>query len=77
MKTTKTTTIEKLKTQREKLVAQVKHIDVQMAWFVRATREAEQRELVKLIQSRGISVARLSQILDATSAAPGASGDAE
>lgn len=69
--------IEKLKTRREKLVSQVKQIDAQIAKLERAARDAEQRELVKLIQSRGISVARLSQILDASSAAPGASGDAE
>lgn len=69
--------IEKLKTRREKLVSQIKQIDAQLAKAERAAREAEQRELVKLIQSRGISVARLAQILDATSAAPGASGDAE
>ncbi len=69
--------IEKLKTRREKLVSQIKQIDAQLAKAERAARESEQRELVKLIQSRGISAARLSQILDASSAAPGASGDAE
>lgn len=65
--------IEKLKTRRETLVAQIKQIDAQIAKAERAAREQEQRELVKLIQSRGISVARLSQILDTNSAAPGAS----
>lgn len=69
--------IEKLKTRREKLVSQIKQIDAQIAKAERAARAAEQRELVKLIQARGISVARLSQLLDTTSAAPGASGDAE
>lgn len=60
--------IEKLKTRREKLVSQIKQIDGQIAKAERAQREAEQRELVKMIQARGISAARLSQILDA---APG------
>lgn len=77
MKTMKITATEKLKTRREKLVAQVKQIDANLAKIERAGRDAEQRELVKLIQSRGISVARLSQILDASSAVPGASGNAE
>lgn len=65
--------ISKLKTRREKLTSQIKQIDAEIAKIERAAREREQRELVKLIQSRGISVARLSQILDTNSAAPGAS----
>lgn len=65
--------IEKLKTRREKLTQQIKQIDAQITKIERAARESEQRELVKLIRSRGISVARLSQILDTNSAAPGAS----
>lgn len=66
--------ITKLKTRREKLVSQIKEIDGQIAKFERAQREAEQRELVKLIQARGISAAQLSKILDAT---PGVAGTPE
>lgn len=66
--------ITKLKTRREKLVAQIKEIDSQIAKVERAAREAEQRELIKLIQARGISAAQLSKILDAT---PGAAGTPE
>lgn len=69
--------IEKLKSRREKLVSQIKQIDAQLAKAERAQREAEQRELVKLIQSRGISVARLSAILDAAPGDLGTAGDVE
>ena len=69
--------IEKLKTRREKLASQIKQIDAQLAKVERAARDAEQRELVKLIQSRGISVARLSQILDAAPGVVGTAGAAE
>lgn len=62
--------IEKLKTRREKLAQQIKQIDAQLAKIERAARDAEQRELVKLIQSRGISAAQLSQLLAAPGAAP-------
>lgn len=58
--------IEKLKARREKLFSQIKEIDSQLAKAERAAREAEQRELIKLIQARGISAAQLSKILDAT-----------
>lgn len=57
--------IEKLKQQRESIKAKLSAIDAKIAKAERAARDAEQRELVKLIQSRGISVARLSQMLDA------------
>lgn len=63
--------LDKLKQRREKLVSQIKQIDAHLAQIERVARESEQREIVKLIQSRGISVARLSQILDA---APGVVG---
>lgn len=69
--------ITKLKTRREKLVAQLKQIDAQLAKAERAQREAEQRELVKLIQSRGISVARLAAILDAAPGVVANAGDVE
>lgn len=62
--------IEKLKTRREKLAAQIKQIDAQITKIERVARESEQRELVKLIQSRGISAAQLSQFLAAPGAAP-------
>lgn len=65
---------DKLKSRREKLASQIKLIDAQIAKAERSAREAEQREIVKLIQSRGISVARLSQMLDA---APGVEGEAK
>lgn len=66
--------IDKLKQRREKLAAQIKRIDAALAKAERAAREAEQRELVKLIQARGVSLARLSQLLDA---APGVEGEAK
>lgn len=72
--------LDKLKQRREKLASQIKLIDAQLAKAERAQREAEQRDLVKLIQSRGISAAQLSQLLAAsgtTSAVPGAAGDDE
>lgn len=56
--------LEKLKTRREKLVSQLKEIDAAISKAERAAREQEQRELVKLIQSRGITVAQLSQLLN-------------
>lgn len=65
---------DKLKSRREKLASQIKLIDARIAKAERAARDAEQRELVKLIQSRGISVSRLSQIL---AAAPGGEGEAK
>lgn len=66
--------IEKLKTRREKLASQIKEIDAALAKAERAAREQEQRELVKLIQSRGITVAQLSQLLNTTTA-DAATGD--
>lgn len=66
--------IDKLKTRRETLVAQIKQIDAQIAKAERAAREQEQRELVKLIQSRGLTVAQLSQLLNTTTA-PATGGD--
>jgi uncharacterized protein YlxW (UPF0749 family) len=69
--------LEKLKARREKLAAQIKQIDAELAKAERAQREAEQRELVKLIQSRGITTARLAAILDAAPGVVGTGGDAE
>lgn len=66
--------LDKLKQQREAIKTKLAEIDAKIAKAERAAREAEQRELVKLIQSRGISVARLSQMLDA---APGVEGKAK
>lgn len=66
--------LDKLKQQREAIKTKLAGIDAKIAKAERAAREAEQRELVKLIQSRGISVARLSQMLDA---APGVEGKAK
>lgn len=56
--------IAKLKQRREKLMSAVKQIDARISKLEREQREAEQRELVRLIQSRGITPAQLSQILD-------------
>ncbi|MEW6133096.1 MAG: DUF4315 family protein [Pseudomonadota bacterium] len=66
--------IDKLKAQREKLKAQFAEVDAKIAKAEKAAREAEQRELVRLIQSRGITAAQLSQFLD-THASPGAGSD--
>lgn len=68
--------VEKLKTRREKLVSQIKEIDAALAKAERAAREQEQRELVKLIQSRGLTVAQLSQLLN-TPATASTVGDSE
>lgn len=65
---------EKLKTRREKLVSQIKQIDAQIAKAERAARESEQRELVKLIQSRGLTAAQISRLIDAPH---GGEGEAE
>lgn len=67
--------IEKLKTRREKLAAQIKQIDAQLAKAERAARESEQRELVKLIQSRGLTAAQISRLL--VDAPRGGEGEAE
>lgn len=56
--------IDKLKQRREKLVAQIKQIDAQLAKSERAARDAEQREIVKLIQSRGLTAAQIARFLD-------------
>lgn len=69
--------IDKLKTRREKLTQQIKQIDAQLAKAERAQREAEQRELIKLIQSRGITTARLAAILDAAPGVVESTGGAE
>lgn len=61
-------TIDKLKQQRESLKSRLAAIDTKIAKMARSQREAEQREILRLIQQSGITVARLSQMLDA---APG------
>lgn len=64
--------LDKLKQRREKLASQIKEIDAQLAKIERAEREREQRDLVKLIQSRGLTVAQISRMLDASGEAAGA-----
>jgi hypothetical protein len=56
--------LDELKHKREKLTARLKALDAEIARAERAQREAEQREILKLLQSRGITAAQLSSILD-------------
>jgi predicted transcriptional regulator len=56
--------IDELRQKREKLTARLKQLDAQIAHAERAAREQEQREMLKLLQSRGITAAQLSSILD-------------
>lgn len=64
--------LDKLKQRREKLAGQIKQIDAELAKIERAEREREQRELVKLIQLRGLTVAQISKMLDASGDPAGA-----
>lgn len=66
--------LDKLKQQRETLKTRLAAVDAKIAKAERAAREAEQRELVKLIQSRGITAAQLSQLLDTPA---GVAGEAQ
>jgi len=56
--------LEQLKQKREKLVARLKALDEQIARAERIAREQEQREMLRLLQSRGITVAQLAELLD-------------
>jgi predicted transcriptional regulator len=58
--------IDELKQKREKLAARLKALDAQIAHAERAAREQEQREMLKLLQSRGITAAQLSELLNAS-----------
>jgi hypothetical protein len=57
--------IDDLKAKREKLTARLKALDAQIAHAERAAREQEQREMLKLLQSRGVTAAQLSELLNA------------
>jgi hypothetical protein len=61
--------IEQLKKKREKIVERLKAINAQIAKIERAEREKEQREILRLIQSRGITAAQLNELLSSKSTA--------
>lgn len=54
----------KLKAQRETLKTRLATIDAKIAKAEREFRERDARELVRLIQSRGLTAAQVSQLLD-------------
>lgn len=58
-------TIEKLKARREKLKAQLKQVDAKIAQVEKAQAEAEQRDVMRLILSKKITVSRLNELLAA------------
>jgi hypothetical protein len=58
--------LDELKMKREKLTARLKAIDAEIARAERAAREQEQREMLRLLQSRGITAAQLSELLNAS-----------
>jgi hypothetical protein len=58
--------IDELKSKREKLAARLKALDAQIAHAERAAREQEQREMLKLLQSRGITAAQLEKLINAS-----------
>jgi uncharacterized tellurite resistance protein B-like protein len=58
--------IDELKQKREKLAARIKQLDAQIAHAEKQAREQEQREMLKLLQSRGITAAQLSELLSAS-----------
>lgn len=64
--------LDKLKQQRETLKTKLAAVEAKIAKAEREFRERDARELVKLIQSRGLSAAQISQLL---AAAPGGEGE--
>lgn len=56
---------DKLKQRREKLAAQIKQIDAQLAKIERAARESEQRDVMRLILAKKLTVSRLNELLAA------------
>lgn len=55
--------IEKLKEQREVLKTKLAAVDAKIVKIERETKEREARELVKLIQSRGLNAKQIEQLL--------------
>ena len=56
--------LDKLKAQRETLKTKLAAIGAKIAKTEREFRERDARELVHLIQSRGLTAAQVSQLLD-------------
>lgn len=56
--------LDKLKAQREILKTKLAAIDAKIAKTEREFRERDARALVRLIQSRGLTAAHVSQLLD-------------
>ena len=69
------TDIAKLRAKRESLKTQIAQIDARIAKIEREQREHEQREIVKLIQSRGITAAQLAALLPPATRAPETKND--
>jgi len=67
--------IEDLKKKREKLDARIKALTAKIAAAERAEREREQREILKMLRSRGITAAQLAQILEREKSAPPAQSE--
>jgi peptidoglycan hydrolase CwlO-like protein len=61
--------IEELKKKREKIAERLKSLNAQIAKIERAEREQEQREILRMIQSRGITAAQLNELLNSKSTA--------
>jgi hypothetical protein len=55
--------LDDLKAKREKLAARLKALDAKIAHAEKQAREQEQREILKLLQSRGITAAQLAALL--------------
>jgi hypothetical protein len=57
--------LDELKQKREKLAVRIKQLDAEIARAERAAREQDQREMLRLLQSRGITAAQLAELLNA------------
>ena len=57
------TDLAKLREKRESLKNQLSQTDARIAKIERDQREAEQRELLKIIRARGITAAQLAALL--------------
>jgi predicted phage gp36 major capsid-like protein len=56
--------LDELRQKRDKLTARLKALDAEIARAERAQREQEQREILKLIQARGLTAAQLEKLLN-------------